>query len=167
MDVFVTGGTGTDRCSRGQRTCFQKEARVIALGTLGGLPPTSCVLSAQAPSPEICKHSESWVGRAASCDAVIHAGATFAPMTWDRIDRLSMLALKQAAKHRKLPLKARSTLVVSGCFPKPLVALKPSRRRHRLHLSPPFRFMAETIRTLSHGTDLNLVVIHPALWSAA
>lgn len=158
MDVFVTGGTGLIGAAV-VKELLSKGARVIALARSEAAADKLRAFGASA-FPGDLTHSESWVGRAASCDAVVHAGATFAD-DMGKIDRLSMLALKQAAKHRKLPLK----LVYTGgvwLFPSS-GAEEALTEKTPFAPVPAFRFMAETIRTLSHGTDLNLVVIHPAL----
>ncbi len=78
-----------------------------------------------------------------------------------RVDRQSMLALKQASRHRKQPLKI---IYTGGIWLFPATA-GDSLLTEKTQFAPlpAFRFMTETIRTLSHGTDLNLTVIHPAL----
>ncbi|MDN3719573.1 NAD-binding protein [Roseibium salinum] len=110
--------------------------------------------------PGDLRSPESWVGRAASCDAVVHMGATFSN-DMGRVDRQSMIALKQAARHRKQPLKV---IYTGGIWLYPAAARdKVITEKTSFSPLPAFRFMTETIRTLSHGTDLNLAVIHPAL----
>lgn len=158
MDVFVTGGTGTIGAAV-VKNLISKGCRVIALARSEASADRLRALGASA-FPGDLKNPESWVERAASCDAVVHAGATFTD-DMGRIDRLSMLSLKQAAKHRKQPLK----LVYTGgiwLFPS-TTGSQAITEKTAFAPIPAFRFMAETIRTLSHGTDLNLVVIHPAL----
>jgi len=158
MDVFVTGGTGTIGAAV-VKNLISKGSRVIALSRSEASADRLRALGASA-FPGDLQNPESWIERAASCDAVVHTGATF---TGDmgRVDRLSMLSLKQAAKHRKQPLK----LVYTGgvwLFPE-TAGTQVITEKTPFAPIPAFRFMAETIRTLSHGTDLNLVVIHPAL----
>lgn len=158
MDVFVTGGTGTIGTAV-VKNLISKGSRVIALARSEASADRLRAFGASA-FPGDLNTPESWIERAASCDAVVHTGATF---THDmgRIDRLSMLSLKQAAKHRKQPLK----LVYTGgiwLFPE-TAGTQTITEKTPFSPIPAFRFMAETIRTLSHGTDLNLVVIHPAL----
>lgn len=158
MDVFVTGGTGTIGAAV-VKNLISKGSRVIGLARSEASADRLRALGASA-FPGDLQTPESWIERAASCDAVVHTGATF---TGDmgRIDRLSMLSLKQAARHRKQPLK----LVYTGgiwLFPA-TAGTQVITEKTPFSPIPAFRFMAETIRTLSHGTDLNLVVIHPAL----
>lgn len=158
MDVFVTGGTGTIGAAIVNHLISQ-DVRVIALARSDDAAERLRALGASA-FPGDLEAPDGWVSRAASCDAVIHAGATFSS-EMGRIDRLAMLALKQAAKHRKQPLK----LIYTGgiwLFPETRAAERLSEKTPFSPL-PAFRYMAETIRTLSHGTDLNLVVLHPAL----
>lgn len=158
MDVFVTGGTGLIGAAV-VKELLSKGVRVVALARSEASADKLRALGASA-FPGDLKSAESWVGRAASCDAVIHAGATFSE-DMGRVDRLSMLALKQAAKHRKQPLKL---IYTGGIWLFPSLG-DTETITEKTPFAPPtaFRFMAETIRTLSHGTDLNLVVIHPAL----
>lgn len=158
MDVFVTGGTGEIGAAVVE-TLLRDGVRVIALARSDTASEKLRTAGASA-FPGDLREPESWVGRAASCDAVIHAGATFAD-DMGRVDRQSMLSLKQAARHRKQPLK----LIYTGG-----IWLFPSCRGNQVLTEktpfaplPAFRFMAETVRFLSNGTDLNLVVIHPAL----
>lgn len=158
MDVFVTGGTGTIGAAV-VKNLISKGSRVIGLARSEASADRLRALGASA-FPGDLQTPESWVERAASCDAVIHTGATFTD-DMGRIDRLSMLSLKQAAKHKKQPLK----LVYTGgiwLFPQTAGSDAITEKTPFAPI-PAFRFMAETIRTLSHGTDLNLVVIHPAL----
>ena len=158
MDVFVTGGTGFIGAAV-VKELHAEGVRVIALARSEDAADKLRALGASA-FPGDLKAPESWIGRAASCDAVIHAGATF-DKGMGRLDQISMLSLKQAAKHRKQPLK----LIYTGgvwLFP-PLGNSQTITEKTPFDPLPAFRFMAETIRTLSHGTDLNLVVIHPAL----
>lgn len=158
MDVFVTGGTGLIGAAV-VKEMLSKGVRVIALARSETAADKLRALGASA-FPGDLNTPDSWVERAASCDAVVHAGATFT-RDMGRIDRISMLSLKQAAKHRKQPLK----LVYTGgvwLFPS-LGNSETITEKTPFDPLPAFRFMAETIRTLSHGTDLNLVVIHPAM----
>lgn len=158
MDVFVTGGTGLIG-SAVVKSLLSKGVRVVALARSEHSSDKLRAIGASA-FPGDLKTPESWVGRAASCDAVIHTGATFSS-DMGRVDRLSMLSLKQAARLNKQPLK----LVYTGgiwLFPASGETDIITEKTPFAPL-PAFRFMAETIRTLSHGTDLNLVVIHPAL----
>ena len=158
MDVFVTGGTGTIGAAV-VKNLISKGSRVIALARSEASADRLRALGASA-FPGDLQSPESWIERAASCDAVVHTGATFTK-DMGRIDRLSMLSLKQAAKHRKQPLK----LIYTGgiwLFPE-TAGTQVITEKTRFSPIPAFRFMAETIRTLSHGTDLYLVVIHPAL----
>ncbi|AMN55881.1 NAD-binding protein [Labrenzia sp. CP4] len=158
MEVFVTGGTG-EIGSAVVKRLVQDGARVIGLACSDA---SSAKLRASGASayPGDLRAPESWVSRAASCDAVIHLGATFSE-DMGRVDRQSMLALKQASRHRKQPLKI---IYTGGIWLFPATA-GDSLLTEKTQFAPlpAFRFMTETIRTLSHGTDLNLTVIHPAL----
>lgn len=158
MDVFVTGGTGTIGSAVVTRL-VQDGVRVIGLARSDTASAALRTEGASAYPGDLC-NPESWVGRAASCDAVIHAGATFSS-DMGRVDRQSMLALKHAARHRKQPLKVIYTGGI-WLYPECAAGTVLSEKTPFSPL-PAFRFMAETIRTLSHGTDLNLTVIHPAL----
>ncbi|WP_428644900.1 SDR family oxidoreductase [Roseibium sp.] len=158
MDVFVTGGTG-DIGSAVVKRLAENGASVIGLARSDTAAQKLRELGASA-YPGDLRNPESWVGRAAACEAAIHIGATFSK-DMGRVDRHSMLALKQAAKHRKQPLK----LVYTGgiwLFPSSSEGNAITEKTPFSPL-PAFRYMAETIRTLSNGTDLNLVVVHPAL----
>lgn len=158
MDVFVTGGTGTIGSSIIKQLVFNG-LDAIALARSDSSSEALRAAGASA-YPGDLRQPETWVERAASCDAVIHTGATFSD-DMGRVDRQSMLALKNAARHKKQPLKV---IYTGGIWLYP-----PS--EHHVAITektpfaalPAFRFMTETVRTLSHGTDLNLVVIHPAL----
>ncbi|GAB4517457.1 MAG: NAD-dependent epimerase/dehydratase family protein [Roseibium sp.] len=158
MDVFVTGGTGAVG-SAVVRHLVGGGARVIGLARSEASAATLRTFGASA-YPGDLREPEGWVSRVASCDALVHAGATFAN-DMGRVDRQSMLALKQAARHRKQPLK----VVYTGgiwLFP----ATGPDRRiteKTPFAPLPAFRYMSETIRMLANGTDLNLAVVHPAL----
>jgi len=158
MDVFVTGGTGGIGTAVVKRL-VQNGASVIGLARSESATAKLRAIGASA-YPGDLRTPESWVARAAACDAMIHTGATFSN-DMGRVDRQSMLALKQAARHRKQPLK----LVYTGgiwLFPATGAARAISEKTSFSPL-PAFRFMTETIRTLSNGTDLNLTVVHPAL----
>ncbi|MHA7772469.1 NAD-dependent epimerase/dehydratase family protein [Roseibium sp. M-1] len=158
MDVFVTGGTG-EIGSAIVRRLVQDGARVIGLARSDASSTRLRALGANA-YPGDLRSAESWVGRAASCEAVIHAGATFSD-DMGRVDRQSMLALKKAARHKKQPLKVVYT---GGIWLYPANGLeKPLTEKTQFAPLPAFRYMAETIRTLSNGTDLNLTIVHPAL----
>jgi nucleoside-diphosphate-sugar epimerase len=158
MDVFVTGGTGAIGAAV-VRHLVRGGARVIGLARSEASAAALRALGAHA-YPGDLRQPEGWVARAASCDALVHAGATFT-REMGRVDRHSMLALKQAARHRKQPLK----VVYTGgiwLFPE----TGPGRRiteKTSFAPLPAFRFMSETIRMLANGTDLNLAVVHPAL----
>lgn len=158
MDVFVTGGTGNIGASV-VRQLVRDGASVIALARS---EPSSDRLRALGASvyPGDLSAPDGWTARAASCDAMVHAGATFSK-DMGRVDRQCMLALKQAARHRNQPLK----LIYTGgiwLFPA-LGAARKITEKTPFSPLPAFRFMSETIRMLSHGTDLNLAVVHPAL----
>lgn len=158
MDVFVTGGTGGIG-SAVVKKLVSGGATVIGLARSEGSAARLRQLGANA-YPGDLRNPDSWVSRAAACDAVIHTGATFSE-DMGRVDRQSMLALKQAARHRQQPLK----VVYTGgiwLFPATGNTTKITEKTPFSPL-PAFRFMKETIRTLSHGTDLNLAVVHPAL----
>ncbi|WP_422376657.1 SDR family NAD(P)-dependent oxidoreductase [Roseibium sp.] len=158
MDVFVTGGTGGIG-SAVVKKLVSGGATVIGLARSEGSAARLRQLGANA-YPGDLRNPDSWVSRAAACDAVIHTGATFSE-DMGRVDRQSMLALKQAARHRQQPLK----VVYTGgiwLFPATGNTTKITEKTPFSPL-PAFRFMTETIRTLSHGTDLNLAVVHPAL----
>ncbi|WP_305988593.1 SDR family oxidoreductase [Roseibium sp. MMSF_3544] len=158
MDVFVTGGTGVIG-SAVVRSLISNGVRVIALARSESSSDKLRALGASA-FPGDLRTPEGWVERAASCEAVIHTAATFTE-DMGRIDRLAMLSLKQAAKHKKQPLK----LIYTGgiwLFPA-LGGEEVITEKTPFSPLPAFRFMGETIRTLSHGMDLNLVIIHPAL----
>jgi len=158
MDVFVTGGTGEIGSAIVKRL-VQDGARVIGLARSDASSSRLRALGASA-YPGDLRSPESWVGRAASCEAVIHAGATFSE-DMGRVDRQSMLALKKAARHRKQPLKV---IYTGGIWLYPATGqARPLTEKTQFAPLPAFRFMAETIRTLSNGTDLNLTVVHPAL----
>ncbi|KZM48584.1 NAD-dependent epimerase/dehydratase family protein [Labrenzia sp. OB1] len=158
MDVFVTGGTGQIGAAVVKRLTGEG-VRVIGLARSDNASEKLRASGASA-YPGDLRSPESWVGRAASCDAVIHTGATFTE-DMGRVDRQSMLALKQAAKHRKQPLKI---LYTGGIWLFPAVTGgRLITEKTPFSPLPAFRFMTETIRTLSNGTDLNLAVIHPAL----
>lgn len=158
MDVFVTGGTGGIGAAVVEKLVLNG-ASVIGLARSDASAARLRSLGASV-YPGDLRTPESWVARAAACDAVIHTGATFSS-EMGRVDRQSMLSLKQAARHRKQPLK----VVYTGgiwLFP---AAGSERRITEKTPFSPlpAFRFMTETIRTLSNGTDLNLAVVHPAL----
>lgn len=158
MDVFVTGGTGGIGAAVVKKL-VQDGAGVIGLARSESSAARLRELGASA-YPGDLRTPESWVARAAACDAVIHTGATFSE-DMGRVDRQCMLALKQAARHRKQPLKV---IYTGGIWLFP--ATGPDRKiteKTPFSPLPAFRFMTETIRTLSHGTDLNLTVVHPAL----
>nr|WP_282449287.1 SDR family NAD(P)-dependent oxidoreductase [Roseibium sp. CAU 1639] len=158
MDVFVTGGTGGIGAAV-VKQLVQDGASVIGLARSDN---SAARLRANGASvyPGDLRAPESWVARAAACDALIHTGATFSD-DMGRVDRQSMLALKQAAKHRKQPLKVVYT---GGIWLFPGTgAVQTITEKTPFAPLPAFRFMTETIRTLSHGTDLNLTVVHPAL----
>jgi nucleoside-diphosphate-sugar epimerase len=158
MDVFVTGGTGEIGSAIVKRL-VEDGARVIGLARSDASSSRLRAFGASA-YPGDLRSPESWVGRAASCEAVIHAGATFAE-DMGKVDRQSMLALKKAARHKKQPLKV---IYTGGIWLYPAAGLaRPLTEKTQFAPLPAFRFMAETIRTLSNGTDLNLTVIHPAL----
>ncbi|MBO6507781.1 MAG: NAD-dependent epimerase/dehydratase family protein, partial [Roseibium sp.] len=91
MDVFVTGGTG-DIGSAIVRNLVQDGASVIGLSRSERASDKLRAQGASAYPGDLCQ-PDSWVERAASCDAVIHAGATFSD-DMGRVDRQSMLALK-------------------------------------------------------------------------
>jgi len=158
MDVFVTGGTGGIGAAVVQKL-VSEGATVIGLSRSDESAARLRRIGANA-YPGDLRAPEGWVARAAACDALIHTGATFS-QDMGRVDRQSMLALKQAAKHRQQPLK----VVYTGgiwLFPATQYDEKITEKTSFSPL-PAFRFMTETIRTLSHGTDLNLAVVHPAL----
>jgi len=158
MDVFVTGGTGGIG-SAVTRKLVQTGASVIGLARSES---SAAKLRAVGASvyPGDLRNPESWVARAAACDALVHTGATFSN-DMGRVDRQSMLALKQAARHRKQPLKVVYT---GGIWLFPATGTERTiTEKTSFSPLPAFRFMTETIRTLSHGTDLNLAVVHPAL----
>lgn len=158
MDVFVTGGTGEIGSAIVKRL-VQDGARVIGLARSDTSSSRLRALGASA-YPGDLRFPDSWVGRAASCEAVIHAGATFSD-DMGKVDRQSMLALKKAARHRKQPLKV---IYTGGIWLYPAAGpAKPLTEKTQFAPLPAFRYMAETIRTLSNGTDLNLTVVHPAL----
>jgi len=158
MDVFVTGGTGGIGAAVVKKL-VQGGASVIGLARSES---SAARLRANGASayPGDLRAPESWVSRAAACDALIHTGATFSD-DMGRVDRQSMLALKQAARHRRQPLKVVYT---GGIWLFPGAgAAKAITEKTPFSPLPAFRFMTETIRTLSNGTDLNLAVVHPAL----
>ncbi len=158
MDVFVTGGTGQIGSAVVKRL-LADGAQVIGLARTGEASEKLRSMGAHA-FPGDLREPDGWVARAGSCDAVVHTGATFT-RDMGQVDRNAMLALKQAARHRKQPLKLAYT---GGIW------LYPASVRGALITEktpfaplPAFRYMAETIRHLSGGTDLNLIVLHPGL----
>ncbi|MEO9527859.1 SDR family NAD(P)-dependent oxidoreductase [Roseibium sp.] len=158
MDVFVTGGTGTIG-AQVVRQLVRDGASVIALARSEASAAKLRSLGASA-YPGDLRAPEGWVSRAASCDALIHAGATFSS-DMGRTDRQCMLALKQAARHRHQPLKV---IYTGGIWLFPAVGGgRKITEKTSFSPLPAFRFMSETIRMLSNGTDLNLAVVHPAL----
>lgn len=158
MEVFVTGGTGSIGAAI-VRHLVRAGARVIALARSDAAAARLRALGASV-YPGDLRAPDGWVGRAAACEAVVHAGATFSP-DMGRVDRHCMIALKQAARHRRLPLR----LVYTGgiwLFPATGAERRITEKTPFAPL-PAFRYMAETIRMLSNGTDLGLAVVHPAL----
>ncbi|MBN9670888.1 NAD-dependent epimerase/dehydratase family protein [Labrenzia aggregata] len=158
MDIFVSGGTGTIGAPVVAKL-LQEGAHVIGLARSDAASEELRSAGASA-YPGDLRAPEGWVSRAASCDAVIHAGATFAS-DMGRIDRHAMLCLKQAARHRKQPLQVIYTGGI-WLYP-PCGTGKIITEKTPFSPLPAFRFMSETIRFLSNGTDLALAVIHPAL----
>ncbi|MEP2705934.1 MAG: NAD-dependent epimerase/dehydratase family protein [Roseibium sp.] len=158
MDVFVTGGTG-EIGSAIIRKLTDNTIRVIGLARSDASADKLRAAGANA-FPGDLRNPESWVERAASCAAVIHAGATFTD-DMGNVDRQAMLALKVAAKHRKQPLK----LIYTGgiwLYPPTADGVLITEKTPFAPL-PAFRFMTETIKTLASGTDLNLTIVHPSL----
>ncbi|MEP3047597.1 MAG: NAD-dependent epimerase/dehydratase family protein [Roseibium sp.] len=158
MDVFVTGGTGAIGSAIIRKLTGNK-IRVIGLARSDASADTLRTSGANA-FPGDLRNPDSWVERAASCTAVIHAGATFSD-DMGKVDRQAMLALKVAARHRKQPLK----LIYTGgiwLYPPTADGALITEKTPFAPL-PAFRFMTETIKTLSSGTDLNLTIVHPSL----
>lgn len=158
MEIFVTGGTGVIG-SAVVKALLAEGNRVIGLARSAASAARLRDLGASAFPGDLCEPN-GWTARAASCDAVIHAGAVSAT-NMGKVDRHAMLALKQAARHRKQPLKVVYT---GGIWLFPAAdADRPLTEKTPFSPLPAFRFMTETIKTLSNGTDLTLSVIHPAL----
>ncbi|WP_420414795.1 SDR family oxidoreductase [Roseibium sp.] len=159
MDVFVTGGTGGIG-SAVVRHLIEDGCQVIGLARSGSSSEKLRALGASA-YPGDLRQPETWVDRAATCDAVIHTGATFSD-DMGKVDRIAMLDLKKAARHRKQPLK----IIYTGgiwLFPQTSDSGDLLSEKTPFAPLPAFRFMTETIKTLSAGTDVSLSVIHPAL----
>ncbi|WFE87291.1 SDR family oxidoreductase [Roseibium porphyridii] len=158
MEVFLTGGTGSIGSAVLKRL-LDENARIVGLARSDASAEKLRALGANA-YPGDLRSPESWVSRAAACDAVVHSGATFSA-DMGRVDRQSMLALKKAAQHRQQPLKVIYTGGV-WLFPQ-TTSRNVITEKTPFSPLPAFRYMTETIRTLSHGTDMNLAVVHPAL----
>ncbi|WP_196223263.1 NAD-dependent epimerase/dehydratase family protein [Roseibium sp. RKSG952] len=103
---------------------------------------------------------QGWAERAASCDAVIHTGATFdADMA--AVDRQAIAALLKAA----IPRQKRLRLVYTGgiwLFPDSTPDA-PLTQTSSFDPLPAFKWSAEQVRSLLSAPSLNLSVIHPAL----
>lgn len=158
MDVFITGGTGLIGLPVVKALAG---AGYQVIGLARSKSSSEVLRGAGASAyPGDLRDPDSWVERASACDAVVHAGATFSG-DMGRVDRHAMLALKNAARHRKHPL----TIIYTGgiwLFP-PAAESTPITEKTPFSPLPAFHYMSETIRTLSNGTGLNLTVIHPAL----
>jgi nucleoside-diphosphate-sugar epimerase len=158
MDVFVTGGTGGIGSAVVNQLADEGH-QVIGLARSDASSKKLRDLGASAYPGDLRK-PETWVERAAACEAVIHSGATFSD-DMGKVDRIAMLELKKAARHRKQPLK----IVYTGgiwLFPQTGSGGSLTEKTPFAPL-PAFRFMTETIKTLSAGTDIALSVVHPAL----
>lgn len=158
MDVFVTGGTGGIG-SAVVKQLVDGGCQAIGLSRSSQSSEKLHSLGASAYPGDLAK-PETWTERAAACDAVIHMGATFAA-DMGRVDRLAMLELKKAARHRQKPLKVIYTGGI-WLFPETTGGKAITEKTPFIPL-PAFRFMTETIKTLSAGTDLAVSVVHPAL----
>lgn len=158
MDVFVTGGTGGIG-SAVIKQLVEDGCQIIGLSRSDQSSEKLRRLGASA-YPGDLRDPSTWIERATACDAVIHLGATFSP-DMGKVDRIAMLEMKKAARHRKQPLK----VVYTGgiwLYP-PCKAGGMLSEKTPFSPLPAFRFMTETIKTLSTGTDLALSVVHPAL----
>lgn len=92
MEVFLTGGTGSIGSAVLKRL-LDENARIVGLARSDASAEKLRALGANA-YPGDLRSPESWVSRAAACDAVVHTGATFSA-DMGRVDRQSMLALKR------------------------------------------------------------------------
>lgn len=158
MDVFVTGATGTIG-SAVIRQLLSDGCSVIALARSEASAENVRALGASA-FPGDLRNPEGWVERAATCDCIIHAGATF---TDDMaiVDRKAMLALQKAVELRQ----SRTRLIYTGgiwLYP-PANVDEPIRETTSFSPVTAFAWMSETIRSLTQATRLGLAVIHPAL----
>ena len=158
MDVFVTGGTGGIG-SAVIKKLVEDGCQIIGLSRSDQSSEKLRRLGASA-YPGNLRDPSTWVERATACDAVVHLGATFSP-DMGKVDRIAMLEMKKAARHRKQPLKVIYTGGI-WLYP-PCKAGDMLSEKTPFSPLPAFRFMSESIKTLSTGTDLALSVIHPAL----
>lgn len=158
MDVFVTGATGTIG-SAVIRQLLSDGCSVIALARSEASAENVRALGASA-FPGDLRNPEGWVERAATCDSIVHTGATF---TDDMaiVDRKAMLALQKAVELRQ----TRVRLIYTGgiwLYP-PANFDEPIRETTPFSPVTAFAWMSETIRSLTQATRLGLAVIHPAI----
>ncbi|MTI44188.1 nucleoside-diphosphate-sugar epimerase [Roseibium hamelinense] len=158
MEVFVTGGTGTIGSAVIKRLVADG-ASVIGL-TRSEQASDALRRKGASAYPGDLKVPEGWAERAAACDAVVHAGATFdAEMA--QVDRRAMQALQKAAMLRQTKLR----LVYTGgiwLFPA-AGPQSPLLQTTAFSPVPAFKWAGEQVRSLLHAQNLNLSVIHPGL----
>ncbi len=161
MDVFVTGGTGTIG-SAVVRELRDRGHHIVALAR--SEEASARIRDAGAsPFPGDLRDPAGWTDRAMSCDAFIHAGASFSDKMAE-IDRKAMQAVLRAATFRKKQLR----LIYTGN-----IWLYPASPQTQLSETtsfdplPALSWMTGQIRSLQTALNLSVSIIHPSFVCSA